>query len=74
MTNAPVLHQDFIDFLHECQAAGLEFGPCWDRATEESIAGVPCRVLSKADLIVNKRATGRSRDLGDAEALEALPD
>jgi hypothetical protein len=27
-------------------------------------------VLSKADLIANKRASGRTKDLADAEALE----
>ena len=50
--------------------SGLQFGPCWERSTVESIAGVPCRVLSKEDLIANKRAAGRHKDLDDLEKLD----
>lgn len=53
--------------------SGLQFGPCWERSTVESIAGVPCPVLSRVDLITNKRAAGRHKDLADLERLERLP-
>jgi hypothetical protein len=32
--------------------------------------GVEISVISKADLVRNKRATGRLRDLADAEAID----
>lgn len=34
--------------------------------------GVPVRVIALDDLIANKRASGRARDLADAEALERV--
>jgi hypothetical protein len=34
---------------------------------------VPCYVLSRSDLIANKRAAGRRQDLADVEALERDP-
>jgi len=36
------------------------------------IEGIPIRIPSLDDLIRNKRATGRTKDLVDAEALERL--
>jgi len=36
------------------------------------IEEIPVQVLSVADLIKNKRVTGRTKDLADAEALEIL--
>ena len=38
----------------------------------EEIQGIPVSVLSKADLIANKRSTGRTKDIADAEILEGL--
>lgn len=59
-----------IDIL--TSASGLEFDPCRARARETSIDGVSVPVLSLDDLIRNKRAVGRAKDLADVEALEAL--
>ena len=42
------------------------------RAIEKTIEGVPVRVISREDLIANKRASGRTKDLADAEILEGL--
>jgi hypothetical protein len=53
-------------------ASGLRFEEAFHNATVVDIEGIPVHVLSVADLIRNKRATGRIRDLADAEALERL--
>lgn len=55
-------------------ATGLHFTRAQRRATSVIIDDLQVPVLSLDDLITNKRATGRSRDLADAEALEALRD
>jgi len=54
--------------------SGLEFEAAFQRSVETDLDGVPVRVLSVDDLIQNKRAAGRMRDLADAEAMEALRD
>lgn len=49
---------------------GVRFKDAWARRFEttfEGLAEVP--VISREDLIRNKRATGRTRDLADVEAL-----
>ena len=52
--------------------SGLEFDSAFDNSIEVKIDEVALRIPSTADLIRNKRASGRTRDLADAEALEAL--
>jgi len=51
---------------------GLKFEDAYARSDEVKIEGIPIHVLSVPDLIVNKRATGRTKDLADAEMLENL--
>ena len=41
-------------------------------AVETKLDGVPVRVISRDDLIANKRASGRARDLEDVEELERV--
>lgn len=53
-------------------ASGLQFEAAYRRAIPVTIEGMDVRIPSIDDLILNKRATGRTRDLADAEALEAL--
>lgn len=53
-------------------ASGLDFNDVFARAATVEIEGIPMRVPSIGDLIRNKRATGRTKDLADAEALEEL--
>ncbi len=53
-------------------ASGLKFQEAFSRSLEIDMEGIRVRVLSLDDLIINKRASGRTRDLADAEALEAL--
>lgn len=53
-------------------ATGLDFNAAYARASVVEIEGLTVRIPSADDLIRNKRASGRTKDLADAEALEAL--
>ncbi|TWT43835.1 hypothetical protein RAS1_02350 [Phycisphaerae bacterium RAS1] len=50
--------------------AGVEFEACWARADKVRLDGVDVRIIGRADLVTNKRAAGRLKDLADVEALE----
>jgi hypothetical protein len=39
-------------------------------AVDGEIEGVPCKIVSKSHLIMNKKAVGRLQDLADVERLE----
>jgi hypothetical protein len=57
-----------IDILQELTA--IDFNSAWEAGEDGLIDGdIPVRYLSSADLIKNKLAIGRHRDLADAEAL-----
>jgi hypothetical protein len=49
---------------------GVEFEEAWTRRVEASVEGRTIPVLGRAELIANKRAVGRLRDLADVEELE----
>lgn len=53
-------------------ATGLTFEHTYQNAFLVNIGGIDVHIPSIDDLIINKRATGRTRDLADAEALELL--
>jgi hypothetical protein len=53
-------------------ATGLEFDKAFANAMEVVIEGIRVHIPSVDDLILNKRATGRPKDLADVEALERL--
>jgi len=53
-------------------ASGLEFDQAFSRAIVVDLEGIAVHIPSVADLIRNKRASGRTKDLADAEALEDL--
>jgi len=53
-------------------ATGLEFEHTYQNALLVNVDGIDVHIPSIGDLIINKRATGRTRDLADAEALELL--
>lgn len=57
-----------IDVLTAIDAVG--FDEAWARRTESRFADQPVPVLSRDDLIRNKRAVGRAQDLADLEWLE----
>lgn len=51
---------------------GVEFSEAWRRRVPGQLDRIPVSMLSREDLIRNKRATARPQDLADAAALEAL--
>jgi hypothetical protein len=48
---------------------GVEFESAWQNRVAAEYGGVPAFVLSEADLIANKQASGRPQDLADIDAL-----
>jgi predicted nucleotidyltransferase len=48
---------------------GVDFDEAWPRRIELALEGVPVHVVSADDLIRNKLASGRLRDLADVEAM-----
>lgn len=54
--------------------SGLSFAEAWARRKGAAIDGVETQIIDKADLIRNKKAAGRPKDLADAAALEELSD
>jgi hypothetical protein len=53
-------------------ASGLRFGEAFKASVAVTIEGLQVRIPSVADLIRNKRASGRIKDLADIEVLESL--
>jgi hypothetical protein len=53
-------------------ASGLQFETTYQNSSPVTIEGIEVRIPSIDDLILNKRAIGRTKDLADAEALESL--
>ena len=59
-----------IDIL--TAASGPAFEETYGRSLSVNIEGIEVHIPSIDDLIRNKRALGRKKDLADAEALESL--
>jgi len=55
-------------------ASGLQFETTYQNSIPVTIEGIEVRIPSIDDLILNKRAIARTKDLADAEALESLKD
>jgi len=53
-------------------ASGLQFEHAYQNSVLVNIDGIDVRIPSIDDLIINKKSTGRTKDLADAEALESL--
>ncbi|MDQ3815837.1 MAG: nucleotidyltransferase [Armatimonadota bacterium] len=53
---------------------GLTFDDAWSRRVEVDFEGVLVPFISKQDLIVSKRASGRPEDLRDADLLSQVED
>ena len=53
-------------------ASGLHFEEAYARSLSVNIEGIEVHIPSIEDLIRNKRATGRTKDLADSEVLESL--
>jgi len=58
---------DRIDILQSI--SGVSFDDAWKAAVPGDLMGVPVRFISRDHLIINKLASGRPRDLGDADEL-----
>lgn len=56
------------------QVDGLNFEEAWERCTWADVEGLRIPVVCAEDLLRNKRASGRPKDLGDAAYLEAVID
>lgn len=54
--------------------SGLEFDEAWTDRVVHRIDQLDVPFLGREALISNKRASGRSKDLGDLEALQAEPE
>ena len=50
--------------------SGVSYTDAVTRAVPKIIDGIPVRVISLDDLIANKKASGRAKDLADVEVLE----
>ena len=53
------------------QPAGVTFVDCWEARLRVDLGSVTANVIGFDDLITNKRASGRLRDLADSEDLGA---
>ena len=49
---------------------GVQFNDCYPNKKEIEMDGLPVHFIGYADLIKNKKASGRHQDLGDIENLE----
>ncbi len=73
LANAEMVYQigvapNRIDIL--MGVSGLEFREAWPRRVDSSYGDCSIHVISKRDLIRNKRAAGRPQDLIDLRALD----
>jgi hypothetical protein len=48
---------------------GVRFDVAWPRREQSDFGGIPASVISREDLLVNKRAVGRLQDLVDVQGL-----
>jgi hypothetical protein len=61
-----------IDIITD--AAGIDIKECYKRRMIINVEGTEISVISREDLIKNKKATGRTQDLADAQILEKWND
>lgn len=59
-----------IDILNSI--SGVDFDSAWESRVEASIDGQPVIIIGWNELLQNKRAAGRQKDLGDIEKLLAV--
>lgn len=50
--------------------AGVEFRSCYKNRVSAVIEGVPVTLIGLQDLLVNKRAAARDKDISDVKTLE----
>jgi len=49
---------------------GVEFDECYSKRVTLNVEGIPINLISLSDLIENKQASGRHKDLADVEELK----
>ena len=57
-----------IEVFKHC--SGLEFSQAYPRRVETTIDGEPVKLIGLSDLKINKRASGRNKDLADLDNLD----
>ena len=57
-----------IDIINK--ASGINFEECYQRRNIISVENIEISIISKKDLIINKKASGRNRDLADIDSLK----
>jgi len=60
-----------IDLL--TSISGVTFDEAWESSLSGQLDGLPVRFLGREALLRNKRASGRSQDVADAETIEKRP-
>ncbi|MCW5556994.1 MAG: nucleotidyl transferase AbiEii/AbiGii toxin family protein [Verrucomicrobiae bacterium] len=60
-----------IEVFKHC--SGLEFSEAYRRREETALDDEPVKLISLADLRINKRASGRNKDLADLDNLPEVP-
>lgn len=61
-----------IDILTD--VSGVNFDVAWANRMTVEIDGVKLSIIGRSDLIANKRATGRPKDIADLAFLESVQD
>lgn len=62
-----------LDLGHSLKAFGEgDFDACYERALVADYEGIPLRVIHLRDLITEKKATARKKDLADLEELQRI--
>ncbi|MBN2143828.1 MAG: hypothetical protein JW774_04305 [Candidatus Aureabacteria bacterium] len=56
------------------QASGIDMDDCYSRRKIFRIKGLNISLISKEDLIRNKKSSSRAKDKADAENLEEMPE
>jgi hypothetical protein len=54
------------------EASGIDIEDCYSRRNVIHIDGIDISLISREDLLKNKKAAGRAKDLADVENLEDL--
>ena len=54
------------------QASGINFNSCYKRNNKVNVDGIEITVISADDLVINKKASGREKDIADLKSLKNI--
>jgi len=54
------------------QASGINFNNCYKSRNKVNVDGIEISVISPNDLLINKQASGREKDIADLKSLEKI--